>query len=289
MNKNWRKYHGALIPLSPPHQLVSESNIEINNLVKSNNSLFARWTSEFDCNKITPFWHVINDIPMQIEDYSAKTRNQIRRGLKTFEIKKIDKRIIFKKGFAIYAEAFRSYDTIFDIESQKEYLKNLEGEWEFWGVFFQNVFVGYSQNKIFDNYCDYSTIKILPQYNKSFCFYALFFTMNKYYLVTRKLKYVTDGARSMSHKSNIQQFLISKFKFRKAYCKLEISYHPIVAIIVKLFFPIRNLFKFGSLNFFLKIFIVLKQEETKRLSDKIFTHNIDSENTLVLSNGNFKS
>ena len=87
MNKNWRKYHGALIPLSPPHQLVSESNIEINNLVKSNNSFFARWTSEFDCNKITPFWHVINDIPMQSEDYSAKTRNQIRRGLKTFEIK----------------------------------------------------------------------------------------------------------------------------------------------------------------------------------------------------------
>ena len=36
--------------------------------------------------------------------------------------------------------------------------------------------------------------------------------MNQYYLNEKKLTYVTDGARSLVHQSNIQDFLINKFK-----------------------------------------------------------------------------
>ena len=55
----WRKYNGALIPISPPHVQVDISNVTLK--VKETNSYFARWTSNFDCDKETEFWHVICD------------------------------------------------------------------------------------------------------------------------------------------------------------------------------------------------------------------------------------
>ena len=54
--------------------------------------------------------------------------------------------------------------------------------------------IGYSQNKIINNYCDYSTIKFHPNYLKFYLSYVkLFYTMNQYYLNEREFKYVNDG------------------------------------------------------------------------------------------------
>ena len=45
--------------------------------------------------------------------------------------------------------------------------------------------------------------------------------MNQYYLEEKKLKYVCDGSRTITEHSNIQEFLMHNFKFRKAYCRLS--------------------------------------------------------------------
>ena len=70
----------------------------------------------------------------------------------------------------------------------------------------------------------YRTMKAIPKYQKLYAYYDLIYEMNRYYLEKRKVKYVNDGARSITNHSNIQLFLIDKFKFRKAYCRLEITY-----------------------------------------------------------------
>lgn len=67
--------------------------------------------------------------------------------------------------------------------------------------------------------------------------------MNRYYLNERGVKYVCDGARSITEHSNIQPFLIDKFHFRKAYCQLEIVYKWYVGIIVVMLYPFRKLIK----------------------------------------------
>ena len=56
--------------------------------------------------------------------------------------------------------------------------------------------------------------------------------MNKYYLNENNFKYVNNGTRSISHQTNIHDFLIDKFKFRKAYCKMEIEYAPFFKILI---------------------------------------------------------
>ena len=264
MRANWRKYNGAIIPLHPPHIEVKESSIKIQEIVKESNVLFARWISHFDCKNQLNFWYVIHDTPMEMNDYSTNTRNQIKRGLKNFQIKIIDKSIIEQEGYDIYTSALRQQNTFWKLKGKEAFIKDLEGEWEFWGIYFEASLIGYSQNKFTNDCCDYSTIKIDPIYKKRYPSYALFYLMNKYYLNEMKLKYVTDGARSLAHSSNIQEFLIQKFKFRKAFCFLHIVYHTRLNILINLLFPFRNIFSKVNVKFFRKISVLLKHEEIIR-------------------------
>ena len=88
--------------------------------------------------------------------------------------------------------------------------------------------------------------------------------MNSYYLKERKLKYVNEGTRSILHETNVQSFLIDKFKFRKAYCKLHVQYHPLVTPIIFVLYPFRKIIVKSNLLFFRKIGVVLSQEKLRR-------------------------
>jgi len=263
--KTWRKYNGALVPLTPPH--VDVDITDIDKKIKENNSYFARWTSNFDSKKESEFWYVIQDKIMVIEDYSKNTRSKIRRGLKKCSVELISSTRILEEGFECYNAAFLNYNTHLKSKTREEFvieISELEGDWEFWAIFYENEIIGYSQNKIIDSYCDYSTIKFHPDYLKLYPSYALFYTMNKHYLNEKKFKYVNDGARSISHDTNIQEFLIQKFQFRKAYCRLNVLYSPKVKYILKILYPIHFLLSLFQFGVFKKINILLFQEKIRR-------------------------
>ena len=258
---NWRKYNGALIPTTPPHIEVDATNIE--QKIQEEGSYFARWTSNFDQNEETEFWYVICDEKLEILDYSKNTRNQIRRGLRNCEVMIIDKKTVLKEGFESYNAAFLGYNTNLDPKSEEEFYQEIESlgkEWEFWGIYYNEKMIGYSQNKIIGDYCDYSTIKFNPDYLSHYPSYALFYTMNKYYL--------NDGARSISHETNIQNFLIQKFKFRKAYCKLNIIYSPKVKFLLSIIYPFKSVLLLLTFGPFSKINILINQEKIRRSYDQ---------------------
>ena len=259
--KNWRIYNGALIPLTPPHLEVVTSDIKLN--ILDENVFFARWTTNFDIQKETEFWYVINDTPIDIEGYSKNTRSKIRRGLNKCSVKKISREELMKKGFDSYRMAFLSYNTYINAKTKSLFVEEinlLSNNWEFWGIFHEDKMIGYSQNKIIKDYCEYSTIKFHPKYLKYYPSYALFYTMNKYYLNSNNFKYVNDGARSISHETNIQEFLIQKFKFRKAYCELHLVYSTRIKLLIMMMLPFRSVLKFFNLGVIKKLNILLKQE-----------------------------
>ncbi len=266
---NWKKYNGALIPDYPPH---IESEVDLPFLkqeIKYNRAFFARWVSEFDRKDKSDFWYIINDKFLEIEEYSVNTRSKIRRGLKELEVRKICKEEMLEHGYSVYSSAFNRYYTINKPMNNREFINHIEdldGLWEFWGVFNKedNLLIGYSQNKVIDNQCYYSTIKFHVDYLKKYSSYVLYYTMNSHYLKERNLSYVNEGTRSILHATNVQSFLIEKFKFRKAYCKVHIQYHPLVRIIVLMLFPFRSLIVKSSNKLMHKIGVVLKQEEYHR-------------------------
>ena len=61
------------------------------------------------------------------------------------------------------------------------------------------------------------------------------------YLEERKLKYVNDGTRSITNHSNIQPFLIGKFKFRKAYCRFDITIKWWLRLAVCILYPFHKM------------------------------------------------
>ena len=266
----WRKYNGALIPKHPPHVEVSIDATEVLRNINKEEAFFARWTTNFDCREETEFWYVICDEVLDIASYSKNTRNQIRRGLKKCEVRMIDKCEVKEFGFECYKAAFLRYNTHLvpnTLPQFKDELDSLDSTWEFWGIYNEGKMIGYCQNKVINDYCDYSTIKFHPEYLKLYPSYALFYTMNQYYLKEKNFKYVNDGARSISHETNIQSFLIQKFKFRKAYCKLNIVYNKPVGFLVTVIYPFRLILK--SLNFwlFIKLNILINQEKIRRSYD----------------------
>ncbi|MFL2573908.1 MAG: sulfotransferase domain-containing protein [Flavobacteriales bacterium] len=293
MSSIWRKYHGALIPWKPPHLDIGLSRNEIKQEVKNNNAFFARWTTNFDSKKQSVFWYIINDKKCDLKDYSVNTRSKIKRGFKKLSVKKISKQELLKSGYLVYKNALERYDVVLQKLNQNEFRKeidSLDQQWDFWGVYCsanQNL-VAYSLNRVVDDYCDYSTIKFDPKYLRDYSSYILYYSMNKYYLNDNNFKYVNNGTRSISHQTNIHDFLIDKFKFRKAYCKMEIEYAPVFKILINSLSFFGYFFSLIPLNIFRKLHVVLYQECIQRICEKIYSSK-KKESTLILSNGNFKS
>lgn len=262
----WKKYNGALIPDYPPH---IDCNVDLSFVKKKiidERAYFARWISEFDRSTNSDFWYIINDKFIELAEYSVNTRSKIRRGLKELEVRKISKKEMLDNGYSVYSSAFNRYYTINNPMTHQEFLdhiQNLDELWDFWGVFNKkdNLLIGYSQNKVVNDQCYYSTIKFHVDYLRKYSSYALYYTMNSYYLKERGLSYVNEGTRSILHATNVQSFLIDKFKFRKAYCRLHIQYHPLVRLIVFILFPFRSLIVKSSNKLLHKIGVVLMQEE----------------------------
>ena len=237
---NWRKYNGALIPQQPPHIEINADEKDILQRIENDKAYFARWTTDFDCNKQTEFWHVICDKFTSIENLSRNTRNNVRRGLKRCVIEKVDNKFVIENCYSVYKAAFDNYhghlSPISNKEFEQEYSFYHEANiWDFWVVYEKetNQIIAYTRNKVEYNQCELCTTKFHPKFLRKFYpSEALFYTMNNYYLNKKNFKYINDGARSISHETNIQEFLIQKFRFRKAYCKLNIIYSRDIRLLV---------------------------------------------------------
>lgn len=264
----WKNYQGALIPNTPPHHNINLSFQEQKHLIKKSGAYFLRWTNDFDSPKKTSFWYIIKDSTSSLEELSANTRSKIRRGLKNCSVILIDKEIISKEGYEVYKKAFERYKTFQKPLTQNEFqlnLLSLDNAWEFWGVRNQKgVLIAYSQNYVQNNTCNYSIIKFDPDFLFMYPAYALFFTMNNFYLNTKQMEYVHDGARSIAHKSNIHDFLCNTFHFRKAYCKLYIFYRSDIAFLVTLLYPFRTFIDYFDHSFLRKLSVLLHQECIRR-------------------------
>ena len=268
----WKNYKGVLLPVTPQHQSIYLTEKEQKELLKRSGVHIIRWMNEWDTPKATNFWYIIKDHFGGFEEYSAKNRKHVRQGLKNFSVKKIDLDYLLKNGYIIYNKAYNYYKyfkkdrNIKKIPSKEEFIsiyKKTAESSEFWGVFEKdtNKFVAFSEVTIRDNAVILGSMKLDPDYLKKYSAYALIHTRNEYYLKNQNYKYVSDGARSLLHETNIQEMLIRVFKFRKAYCKLNIAFSPLFKSIVIILYPFRKVIYVINQQLFKKISTILKMYE----------------------------
>ena len=79
------------------------------NIYDNNHDYFQNILLErlFDRKKKSDFWHIINDKPLELNDYSINTRSKIRRGFKELDVKRINKQELLKYGYSVYIAAFK--------------------------------------------------------------------------------------------------------------------------------------------------------------------------------------
>lgn len=274
LQTHWRDNQGALFPLSPPCMLKSCSDVDARSVLESHDKLFVRWESAFDQGHHTAWWHIIKDQAVTLSDLSSNTRSKVRRGLKSFDCASISRDTVLSEAYEVYKSAFARYETHEKEFSRNEFLnavKALPDQTEFWGVRdkVSGALVAFSENYVEAEVSFYNTIWFEPSALRKYSSYALFYEMNLHYLEERKFRYVSDGARSLSHDTQIHDFLESKFGFRKAYARLHVVYAPWLRVAVAVAFPLRNLIEKVRLGPFKKASILLKQEEIRRECAKV--------------------
>lgn len=198
------------------------------------------------------FWYIVKDKFEGFDELPAKVRNQVRKALKTYEYRIVSKEWMRENGLILFNKSRERF-------GGKELQIN-ETEWdekiglehaEFWVGFDceSGIPATFAINQVFDDYSSYAIMGISPDFpNSTYPMYGLIFEMNRYYLEGCRVKFVTDGARTISGHSNIQSFLEEKFKFRKAYCDLQLVYRPAFGLLIKLLFPFKKLIKEKSIT-----------------------------------------
>lgn len=221
---------------------------------------------DFDSQTENNFYAIIKDQFGGFQELTKKVKTKVRKAQNTYEIRKAKLEELLEFGPTIYYNAFSKYKVKGDtatLESLERRFRMVfeSDEFEAWMMFriTDNAPVGWSIVHIFDDICEYETVKVDPSFmDSTYPNYGLFFTMNQHYLEERKLKYVHAGWRSVTLHSNIQEFLIEQFNFRKAYCKMEMQYKFPYGLAISLLYPLRKIIPNSKLK------SLLLQEELSR-------------------------
>lgn len=273
----WIYYNKAAIPNCAPHEEPDITPIKTKNLWEemSPSPIFARWTTGFDSEVESEWWYVVRMAPFKSDELSKKVQKHIRQAVKKCYVKQVEIAPYIDELFDCYSEAVKGYKNGPNPSSKesfsKNYLKLKEIGVECWASFSceDDKLIGYMTVGVFDDYAEAQTSKYDPKYRNLGCSDLLHYEVYDFYLNKKGKKYVSSGARNISHETNVQDYLIDKFMCKKAYCNLHIAYNPKYKWIIKLAYVFRwALIPFKRLTIVKQALSVFKMESIVRKQKK---------------------
>lgn len=278
--KKWKYYNHAMIPTVAPHEEIDVEFLKDKQFWKENKkALLARWTSNFDCDNKTNWWYVIKDKPFDLSAIKSNYRYKIKKGIKNFDVRVINPQDYVEELYKIFVSAFESwpakYRPKFTYGDAEKLVQKLvtDPKMTCYGAFYRETeeLCGFMQVPTHETYAELQVQRVKPMYEKFQINAALVYGLLESYSqkLVKENFYILDGARSISHETNFQDYLEKYFGFRKAYCKLHIVYNPRIEWIVKILFPFRKmLHRFDEIGFVHQINSVLYMEELRRSEAK---------------------
>ena len=274
---DWQYYNHSLIPNTAPHIIPDLNPLKLGYIwnMKGKFPLFARWTSNFDCDEKTNWFYVIKDNEYEIQSLNSNRRKKITRGRKNFYSKIIRAKEYKTEIAEISIASFSSYPINYRPKfSKNDIISFIEnGDWDshiFVGIFYRltNELVGYGAIINHSNYIMIGQHIVKPSFEKYYVNYALVDALLTYLnkdLINQK-KYIFNGSTNLVHKTNFYKLLIDCFGYRKAYCKLHIVYRPIIKPLVFILFLFRRTIKSfkNKSSLLYKINAVLEMEKIAR-------------------------
>lgn len=237
MNENyidgWHYYKQGIVSTKADCETVEIDKQTAKALFRHFGGLYIRYVSDFDRPQEGPFYSVIKDGEMSIETLPSKTRNMVRKCLNNCIVKLVNYQDIIKDGgYSIYLAETRRYERngyAATVQSEEKWTNgkiesSARGE-EYWGVYKDEQLIAYGvvnphhrEAGLVTWKCDYEKFK------EFYPSYGLVYSMTKHYLERQDIDYVSDGQRTLTGHSTVQDFLESKFGYRKAYLKLNVVF-----------------------------------------------------------------
>ena len=245
--KGWKYYNHAVVPTCAPHEtpdLAPISDERIWSLGGGKNVLFARFVTDFDCNEETPFWYVVKDGPFVFEALDKKYQKNVKRALDRCEARRINQREYVEDIWRVYSAAYEKYETADNEVSKEEFVAALQEDTdEYWGAFNRETgeMAGWMSCQNYGSCTETKKAKYHPDL-QSYCRPSdvLHYAVLNHYLNELHQWYVTSGTRNINHKTNVQEYKIKNWNFRKAYCILHEEYRPGVRLAVGVRYPLRQ-------------------------------------------------
>jgi hypothetical protein len=239
-----------IVPVGPVSQPYRLSKGQCQELLRDLGGLWVLWTDGFGPHAEDSEWHaVICRRHVAVEEVaSGNTRSKLRRGLKQCEVRPVEVREIARNGYETYCAAVSGYGHHAEIlPTAKEFARRVMTDEPFgdirhqWAAYHGGKMVAFAQNLIYDKTeVDYTLIKLHPEYLNRYSSYALIYRMNEHYLAQQGFEYVTDGFRSISHETGVQDFLMKEFGFEKARTGLRVHYRWPVGPLLRAARPFRG-------------------------------------------------
>ena len=217
---NWRYYNHAMIPDCAPHEEPDMSCLNDGRIWQNQKTvLFARWTTDFDCDCKTNWWYIIKDRPFDVNALKAKRRHEINKGLRYFNVRLINPSEYREELFNVQVAAFSAYPKKYRPEVNKEkFFKSVEkwNDYAAYGAFYKETdeLCGYSLLKKVGNCCiDFCVQKTKPDFER----YAINAALVEKILTDHDEflsngGYICDGSRSVNHETKFQDYLEKYFK-----------------------------------------------------------------------------
>ena len=270
----WDFYKNAMVPSCAPHEEPDLTPILDKSIWGSGNKvLFARYTTDFDCTP-TNWWYVIKDTPFDVAKLKAKRRYEINKGVKNFEVRRINPVEYLEEIYTVQQKAYLAYQKKYRPKAEKESIVeyfttcNVD-DTVVVGAFSKEdgLMCGYSVLEKEERVINFVVQKTVPEYEKLGINAALInFILSFFNEDLRSgTRYICDGARSVVHETAFQDYLEKYFDFRKSYCRLVIKYNPKYKLIFNICYCFRKFFYlFDGINVFHKINGILKMDEICR-------------------------
>lgn len=248
----WQYYNHAMIPSSAPHADVDLSTILNGEIWRYRNGkdrpLLVRWTTDWDCDCETGWWFVVRERPFDLKDLSSSSRRNIRKSLRNCRVERINPGEYAEDLWRVFNEAAERYRNYRITVTKQEFVNRIidsETEQEYWGGFDNQTgrMIGYAIFQPHQDWVEFLVSKYSTRYLKLRVSDAINAKALDYYLNQLKKRYISDGARSVFHKTSFQEYLRDHFGYRCAFCRLHVLYKKPVKLLIDLLYPLRSVFR----------------------------------------------
>lgn len=222
----WNSAGRILSPISMPHVKIGVDREAIRNVLNDRGLLLARWTDCWDLPYEAQWWWTCCDR----KDYDVDTvesprgRRDIRKGLRSCQVRMISLDELLASGWKAYGQAHRSYGFNTPRHRFEVIMSNLSRYpgTEFWAAFVDQTLAAFASCQVIDNAVVLGVAKSDPELRRFCPNNALFYTFTKEYLVNRSVSYVTNGCRTLLHDTTINDLLV-RMGYRRVYARVNVE------------------------------------------------------------------